>query len=121
MSESKERHRISLAGNLTIRNSAEIHATISEFLESNQTVDLDCTDATEVDFSFLQLLLAARKTASLTGRSLSITHTRHGVLHDAATRAGLVGTAAVASDADRAFWATLDKETDDAQDHPHRG
>lgn len=121
MSISAEWHKISLAGNLTIRNSANIQITLSDLIESHKFVDLDCTQATDVDLSFIQLVIAARKSATMTGGQLSVSHTRDGALHDALTRAGLVGSAAVASDADRAFWATLDKETDDAQDHPHRG
>jgi ABC-type transporter Mla MlaB component len=92
-----------LDGALTVRNIAAVYAKVADALQHHAAVAIDCDTATEIDLSFVQLLIAARKTASNSGRSLALARPASGALRDALTRGGLLPAAEVAGD-DAAFW-----------------
>jgi anti-anti-sigma regulatory factor len=115
--ELPEPGRVSLGGALTVRNAEEIRSRLLDALRQHPTVRIDCTAATDVDLSFIQLVLSARKSAAATGKCLSLTPPATDVLSDALVRAGLLG-AADDKPVDRLFW--LNKDTVDGEDHSHR-
>ncbi len=91
-----------LGGALTMRNIAAVQARISEALRRRSSVEIDCSAATEIDLSFVQLLLAARKSAVRLGKSLTLAAPPSDLLRDVLARAGLLSTAG----GDEAeFWA----------------
>ena len=95
--------RVVLEGALTMR-AAE--ATYAKLLEAaNQpAVEIDCSGATEVDVSLIQLILAARASARQTGRSLTLAQPADGKLREALQRGGFLAAAADQATADQAFW-----------------
>jgi len=79
---------VALAGALTIRTADTVHATLREAIAQHCNVSIDCTAATEVDLSFIQLLVAARASARRSDNSVSLAACPDGALLDALTHAG---------------------------------
>jgi anti-anti-sigma regulatory factor len=80
---------VRLDGSLTLNRARDLHGALQEALGSGHPVVVDCADAAEVDVTFLQLLLAARRGADALGRSLSLGQPASGALRLALRRCGL--------------------------------
>lgn len=93
-----------LVGPLTVRAATEIHSRLVDIIRSQSSVRIDCGAATDVDLSFIQLVLAARKSAEAAGKSLALTAPASGVLLDRLKQAGLVGVADAPPVPGQAFW-----------------
>jgi anti-anti-sigma regulatory factor len=63
---------VRLAGDLGVRTCEATHAALLNAIVAHDAVVVDCTDAEETDASFVQLLLAARKTAAGRGCRFSL-------------------------------------------------
>ncbi len=96
--------RMTLGGPLTVRNAKPIRARMIEAIRQYPMVTIDCAGATEVDLSFIQLVLAARKSAAAAGKSFSLARPAAGVLLQGLLQAGLVGPADGQPVADQNFW-----------------
>jgi len=114
-----EARRVAFDGALTIRHIRAIRDRLMEALSGSQTVRVDCVAATEVDLSFIQLMLSARRSAMAAGKTILLSAGESSVLHDALVRAGMLPVAACEPTPDQTFW--LNKEAVDGKDHPHRG
>jgi anti-anti-sigma regulatory factor len=79
---------VALAGALTIRTIETVHATLREAIAQHGSVSIDCTAATEVDLSFIQLLVAARTSARRSDNSVVLAACPDGALLDALAQAG---------------------------------
>jgi ABC-type transporter Mla MlaB component len=82
-----------LDGALTMRTVEAVRATLRVALEPPSStaptgIDIDCSAASEIDLTFIQLLIAARVSTCAAGRSLSLTPCPNGVLLDTLTRGG---------------------------------
>jgi ABC-type transporter Mla MlaB component len=99
-------HFLKLSNELTIQNAEEIRLKLSTAVADNAIVRVDCSEATEVDLSFIQLLIAARKTASAAGREFGLAAPADGPLLDALKRGGVVadGPGSASFPADD-FWS----------------
>lgn len=111
--------KVDMSGDLSVRRATEIKSVLISVLREHPVVELDCTNATEVDLTFIQLALAAKKSADSSGVYLSLTHLDGGVLQTTLHRAGLVGSSVPISEADRTFWSSSAQEPTDGQDDPH--
>ncbi len=80
--------RLSLIGPLTVRTIDEVAARLTEALARHETVLVDCAGAEAVDVSFIQLLLAARRSA---GARLGLAMPLPGPLLEALERGGFRG------------------------------
>jgi DNA-binding transcriptional ArsR family regulator len=89
---------------LTVRLAKQIRARIIEALGQFPSVTIDCSGATEVDLSFIQLILSARKSASASAKTLSLAQPADGALLEALRQAGLVAPAEREPVADQTFW-----------------
>jgi ABC-type transporter Mla MlaB component len=94
--------RVVLDGALTLRTIETVRSKLLDMMERHQTLEIDCSAATEIDLSFIQVLLAARTSALSLGKTVALAHPASGVLRDVLQRGGLVG--AVAGQTDEAFW-----------------
>lgn len=92
-----------LTGALTLQTMEAVHARLIG-LADQERVAIDCSEATEVDVSFVQLLLAARGTALESGRTVTLTQPASGALLDTIERGGFLNTCAEKSSADWMFW-----------------
>jgi hypothetical protein len=57
---------------LAIQAVEDVLIRVRQALDEYGTIDIDCRDATEVDASFIQLLLAARVSAERRGKVLRV-------------------------------------------------
>ena len=81
--------RIAFSGELTIRNAEQMHTRLLDAVHRCPAVTVDCAAATDIDISFIQLVLAARKSAEAAGKVLSIAPASADRLAVAMRRAGL--------------------------------
>jgi len=97
---------LKLSKDLTIQNADEIRVKLSSAVAEHPIVRVDCSDATEVDLSFVQLLIAARRSATALGREFGLAAPAAGVLLDALKRGGVVadGPGSASFPADD-FWS----------------
>jgi|HubBroStandDraft_1064217.scaffolds.fasta_scaffold57502_3 ABC-type transporter Mla MlaB component len=82
--------RIRLDGALTVRGVESVHADLAAALQQHAMVIVDCSAATEVDLSVIQLLLAARRTAQRGAKTLSLAGADNTALRTALLRGGFV-------------------------------
>jgi ABC-type transporter Mla MlaB component len=99
---------VSLDGALTVRCIDTTRASLAVALERHDVVTLDCTAATEIDLSLIQLLLAARASARHAGKTLRLAAPAGGPLRAALHRGGFLTGGADAPAADAAFWLAQD-------------
>jgi outer membrane murein-binding lipoprotein Lpp len=90
-----------LAGACTVAKADEIHAKLLDMVARYAILEVDRNDADEVDLSFVQLLLAARASARLAGRTVRLARPAAGTLLDVLHRGGFL---AGQTPADCAFW-----------------
>jgi ABC-type transporter Mla MlaB component len=79
---------LAFEGALTMRTIEALHATLREAIKQYSSVSIDCTAATEVDLSFVQLLVAARASAGHADKSVVLATRPDGALLDTLTRVG---------------------------------
>ncbi len=70
--ESDEKKILSINGELTIQNAADLKKILIESLEDTSHLTLNIENVTEIDMSCLQLLCSAHKTTINTDKGLSI-------------------------------------------------
>jgi anti-anti-sigma regulatory factor len=74
-------------GRLTISEASDLRQTILEAFATHSDIVLDCSDATEVDLTFVQLLICSRRAAAGAG-SLRIAAPIEAAVADSLRRAG---------------------------------
>ncbi len=83
-----ERTAVKLSGSLTTPVGDEVHRTVLEALSGREQLTIDCSDVTEVDVSFLQILVAADVAAGRSHKTAALASPPQGVLADALRRCG---------------------------------
>jgi len=97
---------LKFSGALTVRIAKQIRTRIIEALRQFPSVTIDCSGASEVDLSFIQLVLSARKSAAAFAKTLSLAQPAEGALLEALRQAGLVAPVGCPPVADQTFWLT---------------
>lgn len=95
--------RLVLAGALTIQSVEAVRAQLL-VMSDQPVIEIDCSAATEVDLSFVQLILAARVSAQQMGRIVTLAQPAAGALRDTLRRGGFIGPDAGQERSDQAFW-----------------
>ena len=95
--------RLVLDGALTIRTAETTYTKLLEVAE-RPVVELDCGGATEVDLSFVQLVLAARASARRRQQVLRLAQPPEGPLYETLQRGGFLAASIDGATADQAFW-----------------
>jgi hypothetical protein len=80
--------RLTLRGPLTTPTSAQTCRAIREALDSGEHLVLDCFEATEIDFSFLQIFVAAQRFAERVNKTIGLASPAQGALADALRSCG---------------------------------
>ena len=80
---------VRLSGTQTIREAEGTLQALRDALAAESSVALDCEAVEEADLSFLQLVIAARKSARNTGKSLGLAAPATGPLRAALDSAGI--------------------------------
>lgn len=89
---------LGFSGSATLRQADDLADRLKEALSAGDRIDIDCGGLEEVDVSFIQLLIAARKSALASGKDLTLSAPAGGCLLAALTAAGL------ASAGSQSFW-----------------
>ena len=89
---------LEFADSQTVTQAEETKEKLRAALDQASDVLLDCEKIEEVDLSFIQLVLAARKSADRDGKNLTLLTPARGVLLAALRRAGLE------ADGPHRFW-----------------
>jgi ABC-type transporter Mla MlaB component len=99
-----DRGRFVLDGALTLRTVEAIREDLLEMMQHHQALEIDCSAATEIDLSFVQLVLAARAAALSLGKTVALAHPASGMLRDVLQRGGLLGAGSDPATEDETFW-----------------
>jgi ABC-type transporter Mla MlaB component len=91
-------------GSLTLPRVEAARAALATALKQANAVEVDCANATDVDVSFIQLLLAARRSSIDRGKSFELAAPAAGPLLNALERGGFLTAGENSSTADRDFW-----------------
>jgi ABC-type transporter Mla MlaB component len=100
--------RLVLDGALTIREIEDMHARLRDTLGAHGDVDVDCGQATDIDLSAVQLLVAARRTAAARGTRLDLVRPAGPALTAALTRGGYLTADGRPTSADAAWLIGMD-------------
>jgi anti-anti-sigma regulatory factor len=95
---------VTLSGSLTVAEAESIRATLLKAMDAGDVV-VDCSAATEVDLSFVQLLIAAQRAAALQGGSLRLAAPASGALLETLLRAGMLSSPTDQATSEAAFWS----------------
>jgi anti-anti-sigma regulatory factor len=89
---------VRLSGSYTIQNVEQTLALLRDTLASDSSIQLDCSAIDAVDITFIQVIIAARKSAQQKGGDLALTAHADGPLLEALDLAG------IRSERGQAFW-----------------
>lgn len=67
-------YSLRLSGDCGLRTIRILHEAVSAALATSADVEIDCADCDHTDVSFVQLMVAAAKTAERTGARLRLTN-----------------------------------------------
>lgn len=91
-------------GALILRRADELHASLGAALEPGTPVEIDCSGATEADASFIQMLIAARRTARARAVPFALSAPAGGAVLEALVRGGFFDPTRSGDAPDAAFW-----------------
>jgi ABC-type transporter Mla MlaB component len=98
--------RLVLKGELTIRTIESVHAKLLDLIAQRTRIELDVTGATQVDISFIQLALAARRSAEAAGKTVVWAAPAGGALREALMRGGFVNSVPGHESTAEIWWLT---------------
>jgi anti-anti-sigma regulatory factor len=79
---------LSFSGSLTTPRAEAIHAEALAALNSHPSVAIDCSNASEMDVAFIQILVAAHRLAAQSGKRVTLTAPPAGLLAETLKRCG---------------------------------
>lgn len=80
---------VRFSGSQTIREAEDSAHILRQALDDHPSIVLDCEEIEEADLTFLQLVIAGRRSALRDGKGFSLTATARGPLLTALDRAGI--------------------------------
>jgi len=89
---------IGFSGSATLREADDVAERLKEALATGDRVEIDCGGLEDVDLSFVQIVLAARKSALASGKEVALNAPARGRLATVLDHAG-IGSVEM-----RAFW-----------------
>ena len=98
-------HTVQITGDAGLRAAQEIAASLSEALAAHDTICVATDAVTSADITTIQLLLAARKQAQGSGKSLSLAGAPAGALRDLLVATGCLTPDGRPLSDDGDFWA----------------
>jgi ABC-type transporter Mla MlaB component len=98
--------RLVLEGELTIRTIEALHARLRDLIAARAELEIDVAAAIQIDVNFVQLVLAARRSAEATGKTVALAAPADGALRDVLVRGGFLSPVAGHGRAADAWWLT---------------
>jgi anti-anti-sigma regulatory factor len=93
-----------ISGEAGLRNVRDIADALLKAVAEHQSIIVDASGATSVDVTVLQLLVAARKSALASGKSLTLRAPADGVLRQALVKTGFVSADGRPLTPESTFW-----------------
>lgn len=98
---------LKLSGELTIQHAEELRTALIKAIISMDDLAIDCSGASRVDLSFLQLLCSAHRTFTRLNKRVALTECRPEVLQIAVKEAGFVRSRGCSLDRQNScLWVT---------------
>jgi ABC-type transporter Mla MlaB component len=88
--DAKTPNTLRLMGELTVRTISDTHQKLTSGLQSTDALLIDVREATDVDLTFVQLIEAARRSASKDGKRLTMATPFPPALRDLLERGGFL-------------------------------
>ena len=79
---------LSLTGSLTTPRADAVHAEVFAVLSGHSSVTIDCSNASEMDVAFIQILVAANRFAAQSGKTVALASPPTGLLAETLNRCG---------------------------------
>ena len=79
---------LSLTGSLTTPRAEAVHSEALAALNGHASVAIDCANASEMDVAFIQILVAAQRLATQSGKRVALAAPPSGVLAETLKRCG---------------------------------
>jgi len=79
---------LSLTGSLTTPRAEAVHAEVFAVLSGHSNVAIDCSNASEMDVAFVQILVAANRFATQFGKTVALASPPAGLLAETLNRCG---------------------------------
>ena len=79
---------LSLTGSLTTPRAEAIHAEVFAVLSGHSNVAIDCSNASDMDVAFIQILVAADRFAAQPGKTIALASPPAGLLAETLRRCG---------------------------------
>jgi len=79
---------LSLTGSLTTPRAEAIHAEVFAVVSGHPNVAIDCSNASEMDVAFIQILVAAHRFAVKSGKRVALAAPPAGLLAETLKRCG---------------------------------
>ncbi|MDB5535733.1 MAG: hypothetical protein JWP26_3428 [Devosia sp.] len=95
---------LSISGDAGLRNVQDIAGLLRQALDSHSSITVATEGLTSIDVTILQLLVAARKSALASGKTLTLHAPPDGVLHRLLVQTGFVGTDGKSRTPEGEFW-----------------
>lgn len=86
-----------------IKEAADLHSRIDCSLKDCSVIEIDCSETKDFDLTFVQILLAARKTAEKNGKAFRLAPSAPDALLRLLERGGFTGGAGEKT-TETAFW-----------------
>lgn len=97
MSDNQPETIVVASGDLGIRNAEAVHGRLSAALVAGSRIAVDCSGMTSADLTFVQQIIAARRSAERAGGALRLVAPLPTLLLELVTRAGFLAE-------DEFFW-----------------
>jgi len=79
---------LSLTGSLTTPRAEAMHSEALAALSAHPSVAIDCANASEMDVAFIQILVAAHRFATQSGKTVALAAPPAGILAETLKRCG---------------------------------
>jgi anti-anti-sigma regulatory factor len=99
------KQRMSLRGNLGLRDVKQVHELLSGAVNASRQIELDVREVSGMDISVIQLIAAARRSIEQRRGALVLVSEPNSAFAATLTRAGLIRADGAVRTADEGFWA----------------
>lgn len=97
---------LSFDGTRTLSHADDVRTSLIAALQASSLVVLECGNLQDIDLTFVQCLLSARRSAAEQGKTLSLAAPAAGSLREVLQRGGFLSALDSHPSPDEAFWMT---------------
>ncbi len=90
---------VTIAGQIDVQSIAPVHRDLLNAVQGSNVIVLDVANVSDVDLTLVQLIVAARRYADASGKSLRLSGPATGKLHECLSRGGFLS-----GGVEKRFW-----------------